>query len=621
MSLEVNYDGGTAKNANKTKTIDTSEGSIVRLFPGDKKEDVEYGQLYFGRVNGVQPYGVFVTLARHNDFTKEISGLAHRKNLSIVSTLDEFAVGDKVVVELLEVDEDDRLDLGIHAILDKQHNVDLGDIPESQPSSRPLTIKERPVLRKFTGYEDPATSKGVRRRADIDERVTLDINGEEVDPSGRTFGDAIGEDLQNVLSEASSTDEPNDSESGPAAPATDADADADAADETGERDESADAEGDEIEGDEEGAGRNPNPADFDVGDDVNGWIYCGTSQLAEESVTSDGLNGRVDIDAAVKAYNLDEEDKVLLRVLRADDPSRKVVIVRPVHADCRRTTIPQDSRQDLALELGDAVAVFGRRAPDDAEINGTYHERSSGYHVDSRASPTARRYSLGDGAEQSVLVQTDADDAETVGEVSVADGDGDAAVEPVEEAAAAAVEADDETADREDPDDAESSEEPVAEPEDDEADEDDESDAAAGDDTHAERVRRAGRVSGVFDEADANHSINALVGEGSSFVHFSRSKDSATLCGESISDMREEFGGVRRFAPEEASHPALTVCENCDRLREFNAMSNVEVADGIRDLVGLPSRPQGGLNKAEKLQVYAYLLDVRDDAEAGEEGV
>jgi RecJ-like exonuclease len=68
---------------------------VYRLADRCSLDDIEAGEYYHAEVNGVVPYGVFV------DLTETVSGLVHESNLQ-----GDYAVGDELVVELVEVRDD-----------------------------------------------------------------------------------------------------------------------------------------------------------------------------------------------------------------------------------------------------------------------------------------------------------------------------------------------------------------------------------------------------------------------------------------------------------------------------------------------------------------------------------
>lgn len=88
------------------------DGVVHDLAADCTLDDVEEGARYLATVNGVVEYGVFVDISDH------ISGLVHESNL-----LEEYAVGDDLIVELVEIRENG--DLGFEEIDANQENVDI----------------------------------------------------------------------------------------------------------------------------------------------------------------------------------------------------------------------------------------------------------------------------------------------------------------------------------------------------------------------------------------------------------------------------------------------------------------------------------------------------------------
>jgi RecJ-like exonuclease len=89
-----------------------AEGVVHDLAADCTLDDVEEGARYLATVNGVVEYGVFVDISDH------ISGLVHESNL-----LEEYAVGDDLIVELVEIRENG--DLGFEEIDADPGNVDI----------------------------------------------------------------------------------------------------------------------------------------------------------------------------------------------------------------------------------------------------------------------------------------------------------------------------------------------------------------------------------------------------------------------------------------------------------------------------------------------------------------
>ncbi|MFC6725091.1 S1 RNA-binding domain-containing protein, partial [Halobium palmae] len=88
----------TSENAGDSGSGSDSRPVVYDLAPDCTVADVEVGDTYHAVVNGVVNYGVFV------DVSDSVSGLVHESNLD-----NDYAVGDKLIVELEEVREDGDL--------------------------------------------------------------------------------------------------------------------------------------------------------------------------------------------------------------------------------------------------------------------------------------------------------------------------------------------------------------------------------------------------------------------------------------------------------------------------------------------------------------------------------
>jgi hypothetical protein len=87
---------------------DPDDMTVNSLSVGDTKDNTEVGGWYEARVNNVEPYGVFVTLARSasGDYKDDYTGLVHKRNIPALYVPNDYSQGDLVVVERLPDDED-----------------------------------------------------------------------------------------------------------------------------------------------------------------------------------------------------------------------------------------------------------------------------------------------------------------------------------------------------------------------------------------------------------------------------------------------------------------------------------------------------------------------------------
>jgi predicted RNA-binding protein with RPS1 domain len=115
----------------------------VEVLPADASVDeVEEGVVYYGKVNNVVNYGVFVTLSEGNG-SGDVSGLIHSKRLMPTHRPQEFVVGDDVLVEKVGENEEGKPDLAlveaIGTVRDvrapegetRPHEVDLADVRDA----------------------------------------------------------------------------------------------------------------------------------------------------------------------------------------------------------------------------------------------------------------------------------------------------------------------------------------------------------------------------------------------------------------------------------------------------------------------------------------------------------
>lgn len=98
-----------------TVSVDAIHHPYIQLGnrEGISAEDMEYGVRYRGVVNGVQPYGVFVTVANFGTNDDELTGLAHEKLLPPLHTPQDYTPGDVVGVVLVHRPSNDRPQLEI----------------------------------------------------------------------------------------------------------------------------------------------------------------------------------------------------------------------------------------------------------------------------------------------------------------------------------------------------------------------------------------------------------------------------------------------------------------------------------------------------------------------------
>lgn len=93
-------------------------------------EDLVEGELYVGKVTGTESYGVFVALTPHNG--SDLCGLIHSSRLPALSKAREFEVGEMIVVEFCEINDDGNVDL--KAKYSESSGSATGPIPDVDPT-------------------------------------------------------------------------------------------------------------------------------------------------------------------------------------------------------------------------------------------------------------------------------------------------------------------------------------------------------------------------------------------------------------------------------------------------------------------------------------------------------
>lgn len=131
-------------------------------------EDIESGKRYLSEVNNIEDYGVFVNLTPPED--SDLSGLVHSSQLPMGRETEFYDVGDQIVVELRE--QNDEGELSFHGIYDEYHiepqgPMDLVDDPIESAISTLLKLNQN-------GYE----ASGYTREIDNDE-VTVSVTVSE----------------------------------------------------------------------------------------------------------------------------------------------------------------------------------------------------------------------------------------------------------------------------------------------------------------------------------------------------------------------------------------------------------------------------------------------------------
>ncbi|MFS8541546.1 MAG: S1 RNA-binding domain-containing protein, partial [Tissierellales bacterium] len=83
--------------------------------------DVEVGDIYTGKVVKIVPFGAFVELFNGKEGLLHISNISHER---IEKVEDVLSIGDEVLVKVIEVDGQGRINLSRKAVLPKETNTD-----------------------------------------------------------------------------------------------------------------------------------------------------------------------------------------------------------------------------------------------------------------------------------------------------------------------------------------------------------------------------------------------------------------------------------------------------------------------------------------------------------------
>lgn len=79
--------------------------------------EIEPGQVYEGEVKRIEKFGAFVNIAKGKDGLVHISELQHQRTNKVE---DVVAIGDKVKVKVLEIDNRGRINLSMKALVPKE---------------------------------------------------------------------------------------------------------------------------------------------------------------------------------------------------------------------------------------------------------------------------------------------------------------------------------------------------------------------------------------------------------------------------------------------------------------------------------------------------------------------
>lgn len=131
----------------ETKVFDHTEREYALLDSDAQKGDVRYGTRYWARVNNVEPYGVFVTLAESvtGDWDDEVSGLVHESKIPNLYSATDFAVDDEVGVMLYERKDNGDISFEMVAALNTMRNIEFENDPLDAPDEQLAPAFNRPA--------------------------------------------------------------------------------------------------------------------------------------------------------------------------------------------------------------------------------------------------------------------------------------------------------------------------------------------------------------------------------------------------------------------------------------------------------------------------------------------
>jgi polyribonucleotide nucleotidyltransferase len=80
-------------------------------------KDIEVGEIYMGKVVKIVPFGAFVEILNGKEGLVHISNIAHER---INNVEDVLKVGDEILVKVMEIDSQGRINLSRKALLPKE---------------------------------------------------------------------------------------------------------------------------------------------------------------------------------------------------------------------------------------------------------------------------------------------------------------------------------------------------------------------------------------------------------------------------------------------------------------------------------------------------------------------
>lgn len=119
---EQSTDGAQPSSASDTATVLPADATV---------DDLEEGQKYIAEVTNIVGYGVFVGLTPPS--ANDVSGLVHSSELPPLTQPDEFVVGERMVVEFLQLSGSGP---EFSCVYSEHVGSADGDLPDVMPASR-----------------------------------------------------------------------------------------------------------------------------------------------------------------------------------------------------------------------------------------------------------------------------------------------------------------------------------------------------------------------------------------------------------------------------------------------------------------------------------------------------
>ncbi|NLW22331.1 MAG: polyribonucleotide nucleotidyltransferase [Tissierellia bacterium] len=116
VKIDIDDDGKVSIAADN---VENGERAIELINKAIK--DVEVGELYIGKVNRITSFGAFVEILNGKEGLIHISNIAHER---INRVEDVLSVGDKVLVKVIDIDNQGRINLSRKAALPKEKKED-----------------------------------------------------------------------------------------------------------------------------------------------------------------------------------------------------------------------------------------------------------------------------------------------------------------------------------------------------------------------------------------------------------------------------------------------------------------------------------------------------------------